>query len=130
MKVDALKKLIKEAVREAIKEELSATQNSTPAPVQEVKQAPAQQEPAKMLFDSSNPLAEMLNQTAATMTNEDFDRTVSFDSTQASSFAPGSAAAMAAAPKTGVDISQLDFTKKAGAIFKASVEKDKARHGV
>jgi len=130
MKVDALKKLIKEAVREAIKEELGATQPAPSAPVQEVKQVPAQKKPAKLLFDSSNPLAEMLNQTAASMTNEDFDRTVSFDSSQAAAFKPGTPAAMAAAPKTGVDLSQLDFAKKAGAIFKASVEKDKTRHGV
>jgi len=130
MKVDALKKLIKEAVREAIKEELGAMQSTPQVPMQETKQAPAQKQPAKVLFDSSNPFAAMLNQTAASMTNEDFDRTISFDSSQAAAFKPGTPAAIAAAPNTGVDISQLDFAKKAGAIFKASVEKDKTRYGI
>jgi hypothetical protein len=122
MKVDALKKLIKEAVREAIKEELETLQDSKPVVNTVKEQAPAAKKP---LFNSSNPLAAMLNQTAASMTNEDFDRTISYDSTQARSF---SASPSGAQP--GLDLSQLDFTKKAGAILRASNEKDKQRHGV
>ena len=122
MKASEFKKLIKEAVREAIKEELGALQQAPEQPVQETKQAPA---PTKALFDKSNPLMEMLNQTAATMTNEDFSRTISMDSTSARGFNAGQPAGNA-----GVDLSKLDFAKKAGDIFKASVEKDKLRHGV
>jgi hypothetical protein len=32
-------------------------------------------------------------------------------------------------PEPGLDLSQLDFVGKAGAIYKASQEKDKQRHG-
>jgi hypothetical protein len=122
MKVDALKKLIKEAVREAIKEELGALQDSKPTINKVEEQAPVAKKP---LFSNSNPLSAMLNQTAATMTNEDFDRTISYDSTQARSFSTSPSG-----PQPGLDISQLDFTKKAGAILRASNEKDKQRHGV
>ena len=34
-----------------------------------------------------------------------------------------------ARPEVGIDLSQLDFVKNAGAIYKASVEKDKQRFG-
>ena len=127
MKVDALKKIIKEAVKEAIKEELREAVPPQTAPVQEeVKAQPL----SKPIFNTNNPLSEILNQTAATMTNEDFDKTISFDSSAAQNFQPGSTAAMNAAPKVGLDLSNLDFTKKAGAILKAADEKTKARHGV
>ena len=33
-------------------------------------------------------------------------------------------------PAPGLDISQFDFVKKAGAVYKASVEKDKQKYGV
>lgn len=121
MKASEFKKLIKEAVREAIQEELGALQSTPEQPVQETKQAPA---PTKPLFNKSNPLMEMLNQTAASMTNEDFSRTVSMDSTAARGFNVGGG------QQVGLDLSNLDFAKKAGDIFKASVEKDKMRHGV
>lgn len=125
MKVDALKKIIKEAVKEAIKEELTSVSEPQTAPMQEVA---APKAPTKPIFNSSNPLSEILNQTAATMTNEDFDKTISFDSTAARGFQ--ASAAVSAGPQVGLDLSNLDFTKKAGAILKAANEKDKVRHGV
>ena len=85
MKIEAFRKIIREEVRDVIKEELSLIM-STPITETKVVQKPvveqktprkslseltetvqptAPQRPTKPLFDSNNPLAQMLNETAA-----------------------------------------------------------------
>ena len=118
MKVAQLKTLIKEAVREAIREELALNEVKTP---QQAPPAPSM--PQKDL----SPLNEMLNQTRESMGREEYKQVMGFDSSQAQGFA-GNTPTMGQQP--GLDLSQLDFAKKAGAIYQKSNEIDKAKHGL
>ena len=141
MKASEFKSLIKEAVREAIREELS--EMKAPAPMQTEVTVPT---PKPLQFSGGNPLMEALNMTSRSMTPEDyrsmgtatanmaemFDRSA-FMPKQA--FKPVSedpravAQAVAAAPKVGLDLSQLGFVNKAAAIVKQA-DKKKDPYGV
>jgi hypothetical protein len=86
MKIEAFRKIIREEVRDVIKEELSLimstpvtetkvvqkpvveqkTQKQSLSELTETVQPTTPQQPTKPLFDSNNPLAQMLNETAAT----------------------------------------------------------------
>ena len=86
MKIEAFRKIIREEVRDVIKEELSLimstpitetkvvqkpvveqkTQRQSLSELTETVQPTAPQQPQQPLFDSNNPLAQMLNETAAT----------------------------------------------------------------
>ena len=85
---------------------------------------------------SSDSITEMLSQTKASMTNEEYQNvfTGTSDMVQKPNFAEMMASNMgmvdSGRPAPGLDISQFDFVKKAGAVYKASVEKDKQKHGV
>jgi hypothetical protein len=127
MKVDALKKLIKEAVKEAIQEELA----KKPEPVMEMVETPAIQ-------STGNPIMDMLNMTKRSMTNEEYKNVMTTESTmtQAPDFRsmmsgmqemPAPRRTLANAPKVGLDISNLDFVKKAASVFKQAEEKSKSR---
>ena len=129
MKVSQLKTLIKEAVKEAIQEELGSMQQA--APVQEVKKAtpppPAPAAPTK----TGNSLLDAINETKHSMTTEEYRTMVNANSSMVQ--APGlgmQPQGMPSGPQPGLDLSQLDFTKNAGAIFKKSNELDKAKHGL
>jgi hypothetical protein len=141
MKASEFKNLIKEAVREAIREELSEAR--TPAPVQTQPAAPAS---APLHFAGSNPLMEALNMTSRSMTSEDYRNMGTANSNMAqmfdrSMFTPKQvlkpvsddpravAQAVAAAPKTGIDLSQLSFVNKAAAIVNQA-NKKKEPYGV
>ena len=139
MKASDFKNIIKEAVREAIREELSEMQQ----PVQEqVKKQP--------IKSTGNPILDALNETKGSMTSEDYrnigggdfraDMAKNFNR---SAFMPKGravkpvsddpqavAAAVASAPKQGLDLSQLGFINKAAAIVNTSYKKDKERFGV
>tara|TARA_R110000822_G_scaffold3325_5_gene14774 strand:+ start:2932 stop:3396 length:465 start_codon:yes stop_codon:yes gene_type:complete len=83
MKIEAFRKIIREEVRDVIKEELSLIM-STPVTETKIVQKPVVEQkskkpslselteivqptaPQQPLFDSNNPLAQMLNETAAT----------------------------------------------------------------
>jgi len=118
MKVNGLKKLIKEAVKEALREEL-ALQTERTVQKKEVSKV--------------NSLEEALSMTKSSMTNEDFQNVMSFDSSDAKSFfsknslnsntevpnPPG--------PQPGLDITNLDFVKNASKVLNASLEKDKKK---
>lgn len=119
MKVSQLKTLIKEAVKEAIQEELGSMQQA--APVQEVKRAPAPAMPTK----TGNAMQDILNETRANMTQEEYRTMINADSSMAQG-----GLRMQAGPQPGLDLSQLDFAKNAGAIFKKANELDKAKHGL
>jgi len=127
MKVDALKKLIKEAVKEAIQEELGRT----PQPVQETVQA-------RQVPSTGNPIMDMLNMTKQSMTNEEYRNVSSMDSSMVpqpnfrslitgGQDMPVPRRTLANAPKVGLDISNLDFVKKAASVFKQAEEKSKSR---
>ena len=141
MKASEFKKLIKEAVKEAIKEELQQPQQ----PVQESIQ-PTQ---TKLQSLTGNPVLDALNETRSSMTSEDYRNIAGGDlrsqmaqNFNRNAFMPqGRAmkpvsddpraveAAVASAPKTGLDLSQLGFINKAAAIVNTAEKKDKERFG-
>lgn len=137
MKASEFKNLIKEAVREAIREELSEVRKDTPP-------SPPVEKPQPVQFSGGNTLMEALNMTSRSMTSEDYRSMGAATSNMAqmfdrSAFMPKQshkpisddpravAQAVAAAPKTGVDLSQLSFINKAAAIVNLA---DKKKHGV
>lgn len=138
MKASDFKKIIKEAVREAIREELSEMQQ----PVQEQVSKPAYK-------PTGNAMLDALNETRTSMTSEDYrnlggdfraDMAQNFNR---AAFAPkGRAvkpvsddpraveAAVASAPKVGLDLSQLGFVNKAAAIVNEADRKQKEKFSV
>lgn len=129
MKLDLLKKLIKEAVKEAVREEMdSILSESVITPTKTVESVKYQpyQPPRKPLFNTGDPIADILNETRNSMTQAEYtNMTVGYSDTEnynnIHQFNSG--------PEPGVDLSTLDFVKNAGAIYKASVDKDKQRFG-
>lgn len=117
MKVSQLKQLIKEAVKEAIKEELSEMKAPQAQPVQETVQ---QTSPVS----TGDPIQDMLAETRRNMSRDEFRNVMNVDSTSAQGFM-GQTPSMGQQP--GLDLSKLDFAKKAGAIYKRSNEMDKQR---
>lgn len=141
MKLDILKKLIKEAVKEAVREELEAIL-AEPAkqPVQEIASNTFTKynnyKPVKSTYVSTgDPMADLLEETRQGMISGHTNGGYSPDMSQMVS-APGMGMQQSmmmedsfARPEPGLDISQFDFIKKAGAIYRASNEKDKQRFG-
>ena len=143
MKLDQLRKIIREEVKAAVKEEL---QDMLTEAIRVASQPEA--EPSVQKFKSSNkisktksikssdPIQEMINQTKATMTNEEYKNVFAgtSDMVQKPNFASTMASSMgmvdSGRPTPGLDISQFDFVKKAGAVYKASLEKDKQKAGL
>jgi hypothetical protein len=145
MKASEFKQLIKEAVREAIREELAGVKNSIQEQLQDTPPPPPVKQPVQ--FAGSNPLMEALNMTSKSMTSEDyrsmgtgtaniaqmFDRNMFMpkQSIKPISDDPRAVAqAVAAAPKAGIDLSQLSFVNKAAAIVNTADKKQKAQYGV
>ena len=126
MKASQFKQLIKEAVREVLKEELS---NVTPAIQERVQQSNS---PSTGIAT----LDAMLNETKASMNSEDYRNVINMSSQDAQGFGmmkPQSSdpthvgQALSTAPKVGLDISQLDFVKKASAVYNKAVEKSNSK---
>ena len=135
MKLDQLRKIIREEVRAAVKEELQDVMNeavkyaSTPTKMQEVPKGL----PKRWSTGKSATLDEMLQDTRAEMTGEDARNIMGSSGVQKPNFASMMTNQMVReqnGPMPGIDISQLDFVKNAGAIYKASLKKDKNRVGV
>jgi len=145
MKADAFKKLIKEAVREVLKEELisilseNAKTKSTPTG-KEGRGTITKFEPYKPTVSkpvpTGDPIADLLNETKAEMSGDEYRTAYSGISDMVS--APGLGENMYrptmmeesfARPEPGLDISQFDFVKNAAAVFNASQQKDKERFG-
>ena len=141
MKVDVLRKLIREEVRAAIKEELSEVLTEAvkiaSAPVKETKSndfKPVTQKDIKRTWSTGKmnsgtvPLEEMLQQTAQQMTSEDAKHISGAGLVSKPNFASSMASQMgmteSSGPMPGIDISQLDFVKKAKAVLDLSNEKD------
>lgn len=140
MKLDQLRKIIREEVRGAVKEELQEVLNeavraaSTPTqPTTKPHTPPKTEQPKKTYGD---PIMEMLSQTKASMSNQDYKNIVNANSSmvQKPNFASSMASQMGMTenrgPQPGLDISQFDFVKKAGDIYNKSVEKDKQKLGI
>lgn len=144
MKLDQLRKIIREEVRSAVKDELQEMLNeavkaaSAPS-TQEYKAV--KQKDLKRTWSTGKmnpgtvPLEEMLNQTRSEMTGEDYKNVVGADSSMVKkpNFASNVATSMGltenSGPLPGIDISKLDFVAKAKSIYDASIEKDKNRLG-
>lgn len=142
MKLDQLRKIIREEVKAAVKEELQdmlteAVRVASQPQLKEVTTAQAKPvNVEKPQPTSTDPIMEMLNQTKATMTSEEYKNVYSgtSDMVQKPNFASMMASNMGmtdtAGPQPGLDISQFDFVKKAGDVYKKSVEKDKQKYGI
>lgn len=142
MKLDQLRKIIREEVRSAVKEELQDVMNeavraaSTPgikvaSEHKQVIATPAT--PTKMNPQmGKSSIDEMLAMTKANMTNEEYKNVftgttanaqggIPMKTNMASTMANQMGAASGRMP--GIDISQLDFVKKAGAVLTAAEAK-------
>jgi hypothetical protein len=139
MKTELFKKLIKEAVREVLKEEL-------PGLIRESKQdlnLIGKPYPPSVNLSHGTTAAsigvstttgvsiqDMLEQTRKTMNKEEF-RNIMESTVQAPGLGMQSMddSTFMSAPAPGLDLSNLDFVKKAASVYNAAVEKDKFRLG-
>ena len=147
MKINQLRKIIKEEVKSAIKEELQdllteAVKIASKPETNNNRYKPVTQKDIKQTWSTgkmssgTTPIQEMLSQTRASMTGEEYRNVFAgnVDMVQKPNFASSMASNMgmtdARGPMPGMDISKLDFVKKAGAVYNKSVEKDKQKYGV
>ena len=122
MKLDQLRKVIREEVRAAVKEELQEVMNeavkyaSTPTKMQEVPKG----QPKRWSTGKSATLDEMLQDTRLSMTNQDVSNITGGGGVQKPNFASMMSNQMAKenqGPAPGLDISKLDFVKKAKSVL-------------
>jgi len=155
MKLDQLRKIIREEVRAAVKEELQEVMNEAvrvassptmqPAPAAgtsdwSAAKKPNKQELAELMglktppkatnikFSDKSNIQEMLAQTQASMSGDDYKNIFagSSDMVKKPNFASSMASTMGmTGNQPGLDISQLDFVKKAKAVYDLSNQKDK-----
>ena len=129
MKLDQLRKVIREEVRAAVKEELQEMLNEAVKAASTPTQKPYTAQPER----HPDPLMDILNQTRESMTSQEYNNVYagSPNTVQKPNFASSMASSMGmmenAGPMPGLDITKFDFIKKAGAVYKASVEKDKQK---
>ncbi len=139
MKLDQLRKIIREEVRGAVKEELqemlTEAVKAASTPTKQVSQTYAEVpkgQPKKWSVGKSATLDEMLNATKSEMTGEDASNFTS-SGVHKPNFASMMSTQMTMenkGPMPGIDISKLDFVGKAKSILDASLKKDKNRVGV
>jgi len=131
MKLDQLRKIIREEVRAAVKEELQEVLTEA------VKVASTPSTPAKPVVKFNNAktgtLDEMLSMTKNSMTSKDYRTLVNADSSMVTGL-PNTASTMATqmsmnagGNQPGIDISNLDFVKKAKDVLVASENIDKSK---
>jgi len=140
MKLDQLRKIIREEVRSAVKSELQEVMNeaikiasnpSAPQATVNTQRVPVKK-PIVAPKTGKTSLDEMLRMTKSTMTNQEYKNVFSGTSNMVQG-GPNMASSMASqmglkgGPAPGIDISSLDFVKKAGDVFKASNEMDAAK---
>lgn len=136
MKVDLLRKLIREEVKSAMKEQLQEIMNEA------VKAASAPSKPQKVVATEQRTKApvtkgsidEMLAMTKNQMTSEDYRSIGNFDSSQVpkSNMAGSMASQMniSAGNQPGVDLSAIPGLSKAKQILDAAYQKDKQKAGL
>ena len=147
MKLDTLRKVIREEVRAAVKEELQdmlteavkvASTPTTPNVQNTSQYKPVVQKDLSKTLSTGKinkgtiPLEEMLNQTAGEMTRDDFKQINGstgspVNTTTSNSLANQMGLTENAGPLPGIDISKLDFVGKAKSILDAANKKDKNR---
>jgi len=135
MKVEALKKIIKEAVREVLLEEREALQEVSS--VTKVNESSKNQSLSKDLLKpaakESTPgdvISEMINMTRNNMTREDYQSIFNGNSSMVSKpdfRMDSSLENVPAGPQPGLDISNLDFVKNAASIFKLAEQKSQGK---
>ena len=134
MKLDQLRKIIREEVRAAVKEELQEVMNeavkyaSTPTKMQEIPKG----QPKKWSVGRSATLDEMLNTTQLEMTGQEANNFINAG-VQKPNFASMMSNQMVRennGPMPGIDITKLDFVSKAKSVLDAANKKDKQRAGV
>jgi len=135
MKLDLLKKLIKEAVSEAVREELGKILSEDVKPVQTLAGTVTKYENYKPVVarpvSTGDPIADLMNETKHLMTQGEYQNLISAtsDMVQAPGLRMNPIEQFRQGPEPGLDISQFDFMMRAGDIYKASVQKDKERFG-
>ena len=140
MKLDQLRKIIREEVRAAVKEELQDVMNEAvkyaSAPSNQMQETP---KPKDSNLKWSTPstgkksLDEMLSATKADMTNEEYRNIGNFDSTKAPNFASSMANKMGmSSPEVGVNFADIPGfdPAKAKAVLDASIKKSKQKAGL
>ena len=144
MKLDQLRKIIREEVRAAVKEELQDVMNEAvkyaSAPQPQFKKfneyKPVKQKDLGRTWSTGKmntgtvPLEEMISQTASSMTKEDYNGLMGGSGASAPNLASSMASTMGMTgngQQPGIDISKLDFVKSAKSILDKSLEKDKVR---
>ena len=131
MKLDQLRKIIREEVKAAVKEELQDVLTEA------VKVASTPSTPANPVVKINKPktgtLDEMLNMTKNSMTSSDYRTLVNANSSMVTGL-PNTASTMATqmsmnsgGNQPGIDISNLDFVKKAKDVLVASEKLNKSK---
>ena len=139
MKLDQLRKIIREEVRDAVKSELQEVMNeaikiaSTPNIKKITESKPIEIEKKSSEFNTGKTsLDEMLQMTKKSMTNEEYKNVFTGTSEMVTGM-PNTATSMVsqmgmnAGRQPGIDLNNLDFVKKAGKIFQASEQIDAAK---
>jgi len=135
MKLDLLKKLIKEAVSEAVREELAKILSEDVKPVQTLAGTVTKYENYKPVVarpvTTGDPIADLMNETKYSMTQGEYQNLVSAtsDMVQAPGLGMNPVQGFRQGPEPGLDITQFDFMMRAGDVYKASVQKDKEKFG-
>jgi len=147
MKLNELRKVIREEVKAAVKEELQEMLTeavkiaSTPSSSKDIntsKYKPVKQKDIKQTWSTGRinpgtvPLEEMLMDTAKSMTGEDA-RNITGAGVQKPNFASmmtNQIVRETAGPMPGIDITKLDFVSKAKSVLDAANKKDKNRVGI
>lgn len=141
MKLNQLRKIIREEVRSAIKDELADILSeaveiaSRPNEVNEAKAVTPTYTRKPItpptIKTGNSALDAIFEDTAKSMTGEDAVNILGSTQQQKPSMASSvhsNLMAETAGPMPGIDISKLSFVKNASAILKASEDKDKERH--
>ena len=146
MKLDQLRKIIREEVRAAVKEELQDVMNeavkyaSTPLETVQTNNAyaPVKQKDISRTWSTGRmnpgtvPLEEMIADTRRSMTAEDVNNIIGGGGVKKPNFAQSMATQMTmenSGPMPGIDITKLDFVSKAKSVLDAANKKDKNRIG-
>ena len=151
MKLDQLRKVIREEVKTAVQEGLQEIMNeavraaSEPQKETFYEEAPyggykgphttnlaSTDDITKNLQESGDPIMNLLEETRVTQSTQQYKNpSTSANAVHKPNFASMMAGNMgmseSVGPEPGLDITQFDFIKKAGSIYKKSVEIDKKR---
>ena len=133
MKLDQLRKVIREEVRAAIREELQEVLTeavkiaSTPTkPISQTYSEVPKGQPKRWSSGRAATLDEMLQDTRASLTRSEASDIIGGQGVQKPNFASMMSNQMAKenqGPMPGIDISQLDFVKKAKGIYDLAKKK-------